>query len=148
MSTSSRRAPSARAVRTDPGPRSVRALSRAVDLGLVVLAVVLNIGFYLPEVPAQPAPGVDVPGLDKVFHAGAFALTVWALGRVLAPQWLAMGVVALAALVHAVLIEALQGAALPHRSASTADVLADAAGIAAGVLVWALERRIRRPSQS
>lgn len=145
MSTSSRRA---RGVRSDPGLRAVRTLTRTADLGLMALAVVLNIGFYLPEVPAQPAPGVDVPGFDKVFHAGAFALTVWALGRVLAPRGLAMGVVALAALAHAVLIEALQGAALPHRSASAADVLADAAGIAAGMLAWALERRIRRRAQS
>lgn len=127
----------------------------AVSTALLLLAAVLNIGFYLPEVPAAPG-GVDVPGTDKAFHAGVFALTVWALGRVLAPPPAALspagrprrfpiGWVVLGCLVHAVVIELVQGALLAGRSASVADVAADAVGIAVGVGLWALERRLRGP---
>ncbi|WP_347042093.1 VanZ family protein [Brachybacterium nesterenkovii] len=126
----------------------------AVSTALLLLAAVLNIGFYLPEVPAAPG-GVDVPGTDKAFHAGVFALTVWALGRVLAPpaalspsgrtRRFPIGWVVLGCLAHAVVIELVQGALLAGRSASVADVAADAVGIAVGVGLWALERRLRGP---
>ena len=126
----------------------------AVSTALLLLAAVLNIGFYLPEVPAAPG-GVDVPGTDKAFHAGVFALTVWGLGRVLAPpaalspsgrpRRFPIGWVVLGCLVHAVVIELVQGALLAGRSVSVADVAADAVGIAVGVGLWALERRLRGP---
>lgn len=126
----------------------------AVSTALLLLAAVLNIGFYLPEVPAAPG-GVDVPGTDKAFHAGVFALTVWGLGRVLAPpaalspsgrpRRFPIGWVVLGSLVHAVVIELVQGALLAGRSVSVADVAADAVGIAVGVGLWALERRLRGP---
>src|SRR5699024_7445239 len=54
-------------------------------LRLLVLgvALVLNLGFYLPRVSG--VPGAGVPGADKIAHVVVFALTVWAAGRVLAP---------------------------------------------------------------
>lgn len=86
-----------------------------------------------------------IPGLDKIVHVGVFALTVWAVARVLprdAGRPTLAAVVGIA-LVHAVLIEVVQGVVLPGRSGSAGDVLADAAGIALGLALWALERRIR-----
>ncbi|UEJ82705.1 VanZ family protein [Brachybacterium halotolerans subsp. kimchii] len=113
---------------------------RVLVAGIALLA---NIGFYLPSVPdTGPAGPVRI---DTVYHVGVFALTVWAFGRLLAPaRRFPIGWVALAAAAHAVLIEVLQGALLPHRSADPGDVLADLVGIAIGVLAWTAEPRIRR----
>lgn len=111
---------------------------------VLVVALVLNIGFYLPEAPSGVG-GVSFPGIDKVFHLVVFALTVWAVGRVLAPERrFPMGWVAIAGVVHAVLIEVVQGALLPHRSMDGTDVLADSIGVALGVLAWWAERRVSR----
>lgn len=68
------------------------------------------------------------PQADKLRHAAAF-IALWALGRRarLQPAWaLALGLLA-----FGMAIEWLQ-ALTPHRESSWADVLADAAGIAAG----------------
>ncbi|MCG7310241.1 VanZ family protein [Brachybacterium sp. ACRRE] len=113
---------------------------RVLVAGLALLA---NIGFYLPSVPdTGPAGPVRI---DTVYHVGVFALTVWAFGRLLAPaRRFPIGWVVLAAAAHAVIIEVLQGALLPHRSADPGDVLADLVGIAIGVLAWTAEQRIRR----
>ncbi|MBK0332236.1 VanZ family protein [Brachybacterium sp. MASK1Z-5] len=113
---------------------------RVLVAGVALLA---NIGFYLPSVPdTGPAGPVRI---DTVYHVGVFALTVWACGRLLAPaRRFPIGWVVLAAAAHAVLIEVLQGALLPHRSADPDDVLADLVGIAIGVLAWTAERWIRR----
>lgn len=129
-------------------------LEPLASAALLLLAAVANIGFYLPEVPAAPG-GIDIAGGDKAFHAGVFALTAWSLGRVLAPaaaltpagrpRRFPIGWVVLGCLAHAVVIEIVQGALLADRSASIADVAADAAGIALGVGLWALERRRRGP---
>ncbi|GAB2547695.1 VanZ family protein [Brachybacterium huguangmaarense] len=122
-------------------PRPVDPDLRPVALVPVVLALVLNAGFYLPRVPGAEPVGLLVPMADKLVHVGVFALTVWAIGRVLAPRRrFPIGWVALGALAHAVLVEAIQGALLPGRSASPGDVVADAIGIALGVTAWWAER--------
>lgn len=114
--------------------------SLPVRLGIVVLALILNIGFYLPRVPG--AESIGVSGVDKVVHVLVFALTVWAAGRLLAPvQRFPVGWVVLVALVHAVLIEVVQLAVLPQRSGSVADLIADVIGIALGVAAWRVEQR-------
>lgn len=117
-------------------------------LGVLGLAVLLNIGFYLPVIPAS-VPGAGVPGLDKVVHALVFALTVWAAGRVLAPvKRFPMGWVVIAALVHAGFIELIQAVVLPERGAQGGDLVADVVGIVLGLGVWIGEReRTRRAAE-
>lgn len=112
-------------------------------LSVLALALVLNVGFYLPDVPSPPGT-MEVPGLDKVVHVGVFALTAWAAGRLLAPRRrFPMGWVVLVLIGHAILIELLQGALLPDRTADGADVLADLLGVGLGLAAWTIERRVR-----
>jgi VanZ family protein len=112
--------------------------------GLLGLALLVNIGFYLPSLP-EGTPGAGTPGLDKAVHLLVFALTVFAAGRLLAPRRrFPIGWVALVALVHAVVIELVQLVAMPDRSADVADVLFDAVGIALGLARGAGERGRRR----
>ena len=129
-------------------PDEIQRAGGSVPLRLLVLgvALVLNLAFYLPRVPE--APGAGIPGADKVVHVAVFALTVWAAGRVLAPHArFPMGWVVIAAFVHAVLIEVVQGLFLgPGRGAEAGDVFAGAIGIALGAGLWIGERmRRRRP---
>lgn len=114
--------------------------SLAGRVGALVLALVLNLGFYLPSLPSG-LPGAGVPGLDKVVHLVVFALTVWAAGRLLAPRRrFPMGWIVIIAFVHAVFIELVQLALLPERGAESADVLFDVIGIALGLGLWIGER--------
>ena len=114
-------------------------------VGVLALALLANIGFYLPEVRGS-AVGAALPGADKIVHVAVFALTVWAAGRLLAPRRrFPMGWVVIIAILHAGLIELIQGVALPDRAADPADALADVIGIALGVGLWLVEReRARR----
>lgn len=108
--------------------------------GLLALAMLLNIGFYLPALP-QNTPGLGVPGLDKAVHLLVFALTVFTAGRLLAPRKrFPMGWVVIVAFVHALLIELVQLVALPQRSGDGVDLLFDVIGIALGVGLWLGER--------
>lgn len=112
-------------------------------LGVLVLALVLNVGFYLPSLPSG-TPGTGMPGLDKAVHLLVFALTVWAAGRLLAPRRrFPMGWIVLVALAHGLFIELVQLVLLPERGAEAADVLFDVIGIALGVGLW-LGERLRR----
>lgn len=97
------------------------------------LAAVLAFG------PPTTAAG-DTAG-DKWQHVAAFTALALAAGRTLPAGWSATGGAATGLLVYGVFIEAVQSQ-LPLRSASFADVLADAAGIAIGLaLAAALPRR-------
>lgn len=117
-------------------------------VGVLALALLANIGFYLPEVPGSSV-GASLPGADKVVHVAVFALTVWAAGRLLAPRRrFPMGWVVIVAILHAGLIELIQGLALPERAADPADVLADLIGIALGVGLWLAEREHGRRRES
>lgn len=112
--------------------------------GLLLLALLLNVGFYLPSLPAG-TPGVGTPGLDKAVHLLVFALTVFAAGRLLAPrQRFPMGWVVIVALLHALLVELVQLVALPRRSGDGVDILFDVIGIALGIGLWGGERLRRR----
>lgn len=130
--------------------RDLEALGANLPLRLliVILTLAANVGFYLPKVPAAGGAG-GIPGLDKVVHISVFALTVWAVGRLVAPvRRFPMGWVVLGALTHAGLIELVQSFE-PARSADPGDLLADAVGVALGLALWHLERRRhRRQSQS
>lgn len=126
-------------------PDEVRRAGGSLPARLIVAAValVLNIGFYLPSVPAG-VPGTGIPGSDKAYHLLVLALTVWAFGRLLAPvRRFPIGWVVIVGLVHIGLVETVQGLALPQRSADGGDLLAGALGIALGVGAWVLERRLR-----
>lgn len=113
--------------------------------GLLALAVLLNIGFYLPSLPAG-TPGSGVPGMDKAVHLLVFALTVFAAGRLLAPRRrFPMGWVVIVAIAHALLIELVQLVALPQRSGDGIDILFDVIGIALGLGLW-IGERVRRNS--
>ena len=113
--------------------------------GLLAIALLLNLGFYLPSLP-QGTPGAGLPGIDKAVHLLVFALTVFAAGRLLAPQRrFPMGWVVVLACAHAVLIELVQ-LALPQRSADLGDVVFDLLGVALGLVLWLGERR-RQPSR-
>lgn len=110
-------------------------------IGLLALALVANIGFYLPSVPGPSG----IPGLDKAAHLLLFAATVFTAGRLLAPRRrFPIGWVVVVALVHAVLIELIQLLVLPQRAFEGADILFDVVGIALGVALWAGERVFRR----
>lgn len=87
------------------------------------------------------APGSDVPsappGVDKVVHLGLFAALAFS-GR-----WAGVGAGVLGVLLvgYAVGSELIQGLTPLARSASIPDGLADVAGIALGLLLWALVSR-------
>ncbi len=101
-------------------------------------AVVLNLtALYWPS---NVSSTVGIPQLDKGVHLLMFAalawtgLRAWPRGRVLIPLLVA----------HAVLSEVAQAALLTQRSGDVADVLADLAGVVAGILLarasWGGER--------
>ncbi|MBV7432396.1 VanZ family protein [Dermabacteraceae bacterium P13101] len=116
--------------------------SRSLRIGLAVLALLLNIGFYLPKVPGGGELGVGAfAHADKVFHALVFAFTVWTVGRLLAPvRRFPIGWVVLAAIFNALFSEAFQGLFLPSRSADFFDLVADSLGIALGAAAWRYEQ--------
>lgn len=105
----------------------------------IVVAVALQLwGIYRPT-PPPSEPGL--PHLDKVFHAGSFALPVILLllliGRI---HLLVVAVFAL----HAVISEVIQAAFYTQRAGDPTDTLADLIGTALGVAIFALIAR-RRP---
>jgi len=115
--------------------------SPAARIAVAALALVLNIGFFLPSLP-EGTPGVGIPGMDKLWHLLVMALTVWAIGRLLAPRRrFPIGWVAIAVVLEAALVEILQGALMPGRSADPLDLLAGVVGVGVGVAAWSLERR-------
>ena len=104
----------------------------AFGLALLVSAVVL----FMPASGVPTAP----PGTDKVVHLLLFAVLA-VTGR-----WAGVAQVPLAVKLvgYAVLSEVVQGAAPLARSASVADLVADVAGVAVGLLVWVRATRWSR----
>ena len=135
--------PDPQSTRPSTGHRVLR--SPWITVALLGVALVLNIGFYLPDPPQlPPRETVNLPHLDKLYHAGAFALTVWAVSRVLVRgSWRGMALAAGASVLHTGVIELTQ-AQMPHRSVDPADVAAGLVGIGIGVVLWALEQPLRR----
>jgi VanZ family protein len=112
-----------------PATRGWRALFAAAALGVCWLA-------FSPH----PPPAADT-GWDKLNHLSAFVvLSVFGeRSFALRSGWRAA--VPLALLAFGVFIELVQSQ-IPGRSADAADVLADALGIAAGLLIAAAWRRL------
>ncbi|RZU32654.1 hypothetical protein [Blastococcus saxobsidens] len=104
----------------------------AFGLALLVSLVVL----FLPGSGVPTAP----PGTDKVVHLLLFAvLAVTGRWAGVSQVPLAVGLVG-----YAALSEVLQGTAPLARSASVADLAADVAGVALGLLVWVRSTRRAR----
>lgn len=87
--------------------------------------------------PSPDAPSSGVPGQDKAVHVLVFALPTWAgLRAGLAARWFVPALLA-----HSAVSEIVQALALPERSGDGWDVLADAVGVAVGVLAFTTARR-------
>lgn len=102
-------------------------MSRAT--GRWLLAATVAVQLLVLYWPSPPGVG-GAPGLDKVVHAAVFAAVAVA-GRYagVPPPWLA-GLL----LAHAAGSEIVQHLLLPNRSGDPLDALADAAGVAVGML--------------
>jgi len=103
----------------------------ALARGAFAVAVLVSLAvLFAPpsDVPSSP------PGVDKVVHLGLFALLALT-GRWAGVGWRPLAVVLVA---YAAVSEVLQGTDLVDRDASVADLLADSAGVAVGLLLWHL----------
>jgi VanZ family protein len=120
------------AARPQPAGPDRRATAPFVAVVLLSLVVLFS-----PRAPSEHA----IPQLDKVVHAGLFALlavTTW--WRFAAHR---AGLIAVIA--YGAASEVIQSVALAHRDGDVRDFLADAAG---ALLGWTIARRLarRRPS--
>lgn len=97
---------------------------------ITVLALIVQVvALYTPASGDSPFP--TPPHTDKVFHAASFAAVT---ASALLARLPARGVV-VAMLVHAVLSELIQWRLLESRSGDLFDFVADAIGIAVGVVI-------------
>jgi len=103
-----------------------RPRDRAIALAALAAQVTV---LYLPD-PPPVADSWSFPGLDKAVHVAVFALPTWALWRV----W-PSPVVPVAMVAQSVASEVVQGRWLSGRGADPLDLLADLAGIGAGLLL-------------
>lgn len=114
--------------RNDPGRRTRTGLTRRRLLlaGALVLNLVV---LYAPDPGSPPGSGL---GLDKLVHAGIFALLVLTgLRAGLAPGWFLPAVLA-----HAAISELVQATLLSARAGDLADAVADAAGTVLGYVAY------------
>lgn len=123
-------------VHTDPvrpaGSGRSRLLLRALALALTVLILILLLG---------PATSIEQsqPGFDKVAHFVAFSLLLWSGGVLFSrTRRVTLAVVAVAMGGGSELLQGLVG-----RDADWLDFLADTAGVAVTLTVWAAWRGFR-----
>ncbi|MCZ2840183.1 VanZ family protein [Modestobacter sp. VKM Ac-2985] len=107
-------------------------------LARCVFAVVVLVSLAVLFTPASGVPSAP-PGVDKVVHVLLFGVLAvsgrWAgVGR---------GVLGVVLVVYASISELLQSLPVLNRSTSVADLLADVAGVAVGLLVWDAVARTR-----
>ena len=114
--------------------RSALQVHGALARGAFAVAVLVSLAVLFA--PAGDVPDAP-PGVDKVVHLLLFAVLAFT-GR-----WAGMRAGALAVLLvgYAVVSELIQGLSPLARSASPADGVADAAGIALGLLAWTVLAR-------
>ena len=111
----------------------------ALARGTFAVAVLISLAVLF-------APASDVPsapqGVDKVVHLSLF------LALALTARWAGIGrqVTAASLVLYAAVSEVLQGTDLVGRDAELLDWVADAAGVLAGLLLWALSSRPRGPA--
>ncbi len=100
----------------------------------------------LCSIPGQDLPDLNVWSMDKVGHFGVFAiygwlwLAAWTPRRSNAVAWVLVTGVA-----YAVFTELYQGWLPWDRTPDPYDVLADVAGLVAGVAAWVGWQKKRRP---
>lgn len=107
----------------------------AVRVGLIVAAVILNLGFFLPKVPgAQLSAGI--PHADKIVHVAIFFFTTFVVLVLSKPRgWLMIATI-VGMFVWGITVETIQDV-IPGRVGDPWDVAADCLGIAiAGVAGW------------
>ena len=110
----------------------------ALARGALAVAVLVSLAVLF-------APASDVPtapaGVDKVVHLSLF------LALALTGRWAGCRrqVTAVLLLLYAAVSELLQGTDLVGRDAEVLDWVADAAGVLAGLLLWAVISRPRGP---
>jgi hypothetical protein len=117
--------------------RSELAVHGSLSRGTFAVVVLLSLAVLLAPGPAVPAAPY---GLDKVVHAGLFAALA------VSGRWAGVrrGVLATLLPLYAAVSELLQELPALQRDASLGDLLADVAGVLAGLLVWGAASR-RRP---
>ncbi len=105
---------------------------------LVTLALVLALAVqtWLLYSPAPPQPPADFSGSDLVAHLVLFGVPT-ALAWWLWPKWWIIAV----AVLYAPASELLQ-LFVPHRSSESADMVADLLGVALGLVLAHLVRRV------
>jgi VanZ family protein len=105
-----------------------------------------------PELPQPPGPWLENVR-DKVAHAVSYGVLAWLLWRVLRlfyPPTASLGLICVTLVVSYGASDELHQAFVPGRTASFADLAADAFGavLATLVLVWAGRRRRLAESQA
>lgn len=104
---------------------------------LLVAFAALSAWFAFSPAP----PPAAMSQYDKVNHLAAFAAMGFAAALALPATWLHTRIAAAGLLSYGAFIESVQWL-LPTRTADTADLLADALGAAAGLLLVASLRRV------
>lgn len=107
----------------------------AVRVGLIVAAVILNLGFFLPKVPgAQLSAGIA--HADKIVHVAIFFFTTFVVLVLSKPRgWLMIATI-VGMFVWGITVETIQDV-IPGRVGDPWDVAADCLGIAiAGLAGW------------
>lgn len=110
----------------------------------LLLALMMGVVAWFALMPGSPFGGV--PNFDKLQHVLAFFTLATVASLAWPPRAWQEGRVAFGLLMYGLLIELVQ-TQLPTRTASAADVLADAVGIALGLLLARQLLRWARSSQ-
>ena len=110
---------------------------RARTWATVAFVATVLLSLWVLFWPSPSGGGLSFPGADKLVHAGLFLLLAVTARR----RFGALPAVLLAVLVYAALSEVVQAVLLTRRSGDLLDVVADAAGAAAGWLLAARRRR-------
>ncbi len=105
----------------------------------------LAVGWFLLTTLLLAMPGnalpktnlVNIPNFDKIVHVGLFAvLSFLAVNALTQPTYFKISVVALMAIIYGTIMEYVQLHLVAYRSFEGIDIIADAIGAIAGVLLW------------
>lgn len=110
-------------------PTTASAVHGPLARGVFVVVVLVSLAVLFT--PASGVPSAPA-GVDKVVHVLLFGVLA------VSGRWAGAGrwVLAVILVVYASASELLQSLAVLNRSTSVADLLADVAGVAVGLVVW------------